>query len=123
MVKRSFLGVSTSRFILYAGVLVMLALVLRPLFVAATASWQAETVDSDGTVGLYPSLVLDAEGNPRMSYSYDTTKDLKYARWDGAQWQVETVESEGYVGSYSSLALDDAGNPHISYLYKSEDGH
>jgi hypothetical protein len=124
MVRRMAMVVSGSKavgFVLCTLLVVVLAgsLAARYLSAKADAVWQMETVDSAGAVGLYPSLVLDADGNPHISYSDDTYKDLKYARWDGTEWQVETVESDGDVGSYSSLALDNAGNPHISYLYTS----
>jgi hypothetical protein len=94
--------------------MLVLLTALPHLAAHAVAPWQMETVDSAGTVGLYPSLALDADGKPHISYSHDTNKDLIYAYWDGAQWHVDPVETEGTVGSYSSLALDSEGNPHVS---------
>lgn len=79
------------------------------------ARWNHETVDQSDAVGRFPSLALDSEGHPHISYYDDLTDDLKYACWDGSSWLVETVDAEGIVGAYASLALDSGGHPHISY--------
>ncbi|WP_144060459.1 hypothetical protein [Archaeoglobus sulfaticallidus] len=73
-----------------------------------------ETVDSSGG-GRHPSLALDSNGNPHISYYDATNGDLKYAYKDANGWHIETVDSEGDVGKYTSLALDSNGYPHISY--------
>ena len=85
---------------------------------ASALAWQNETVDSTGTtVGLYTSLALDGDGNPRISYFYHYSGyDLKFALRDSAGWHAEWVDSEGMTGFDSSLALDGTGNPRISYL-------
>ena len=80
------------------------------------SAWDIETVDSNDNAGVDNILVLDALGNPHISYiAYPDGGDvLKYAAWDGVHWTIETADAAGYL-SYPSLALDGAGNPHIGY--------
>ncbi|NIV31370.1 MAG: hypothetical protein GWN58_18310, partial [Anaerolineae bacterium] len=82
--------------------------------------WDIQTVDSEGSVGTYTSLVLDSAGHPHISYYNGSTSDLKYARWTGSAWDIQTVDSDGSVGWDSALALDPEGHPHISYMDHTE---
>ncbi|MDD1714506.1 MAG: hypothetical protein LUQ61_04510, partial [Methanoregulaceae archaeon] len=89
------------------------------LFIVCTVSaltWQVETVDSGG-YGEYTSMVLNAGGEPRISYYDRAHGDLRFAKnsYDGGGWKIETVDSAGDVGLYTSLVLNGAGNPCISY--------
>lgn len=82
-------------------------------------------MDSRGDVGRFPSLVLDEQGNPAVSY-YEregpTNGYIKYAAWDGGQWNPQRVDELdgvvlGHLGARknSSLVLDRLGDPIIAY--------
>uniref|UniRef100_UPI003AF5A390 hypothetical protein n=8 Tax=Thiolapillus sp. TaxID=2017437 RepID=UPI003AF5A390 len=78
------------------------------------------TIDSTGTVGMFTSLVLDASGDPVISYYDNINHDLKLAHcYDpnctGGGESIVVVDNNGSVGRYSSLALDAIGQPVISY--------
>lgn len=79
----------------------------------SVSGWSIETVDSLGDTGQYPSLELDAQGFPHISYCDATNVVLKYAHKDASGWHIQTVDN---AGSYPSLALDESGTPHISYF-------
>jgi len=83
-------------------------------------AWSIETVETGNFD--YPSLALDADGYPHISYTTYDTHVLKYAKWTGSAWSIETVDSTTSVGPRASLALDSEGKPHISY-YDEADGN
>ncbi len=77
-------------------------------------------VDVAGDVGGYISLVLDAVGNPVISYSDLSNDDLTVvhcndANCAGGGESVRAVDGAADVGTYTSLVLDAAGNPVIAY--------
>ncbi|MDT8306535.1 MAG: hypothetical protein RRC07_11420 [Anaerolineae bacterium] len=80
-----------------------------------SSGWQLSTVDAYG--GEHPSLGLDAEGRPHLSYIVDydvwTGGELRYAYDDGS-WQVEAVRANVRI-SDSALALDSTGKVHLVY--------
>ena len=82
--------------------------------------WHNLTLDGpESWVGLYTSLVLDANGQPHIGYEGDAT--LQYAYKDPTGWKFEIAGAEGQGGHFPSIALDGSGMAWISY-YKSEDG-
>jgi hypothetical protein len=76
--------------------------------------WITTTVDTPGDAGIDPSLVVDAAGNPHISYNRNSC--LMYASYDSSSWQIETVAcGTGWYGWFTSLELDALGYPRISY--------
>jgi hypothetical protein len=105
---------------------VRLALVLVTVLAAgfpvarlcAASEWELQTVDARWVRHPNPSIALDANGWPRISYlamlgEFDEDWCLGYAAWNGTSWDLELVDSRAGVGN--SLQLDAAGHPHISY--------
>jgi hypothetical protein len=81
--------------------------------------WQVQLLDARGDAGYSPSLALDANGYPHISYGRlfqdpdDAISYLTYARWDGVRWHNEVVAN---AVSETAMALDSSGNPHIAYI-------
>jgi hypothetical protein len=77
------------------------------------------TVDSDGSVGGYPSIAIGDSGNPVISYRDWTNEALKVAACTTTDCSgtstITTVDSTGNVGWMTSIAIGDNGYPVISY--------
>ncbi len=78
-----------------------------------------ETVDPAWGVGLYTSLAVDNNYNPRISYVDQFNYKLKYAAKNSGSWTIETLDALGGVYGHTSLALYSGGIlgqfPGISY--------
>lgn len=86
-------------------------------FLKNSRTARVEVVDSTSLVGSYPSIALDRNGVPCISYYDIKDKNLKFAvRVGNDQWSTELVDSVGKVGLYSSLAIDSVNRPHIAYF-------
>lgn len=84
-------------------------------------AWLARTLDFDNETGKWNSMVLDAQGNPLISYSAWFNGELRLAHWNGKTWEFVTADSrarspqEYNIGEGNSLILDSNGNPHVSF--------
>jgi hypothetical protein len=84
----------------------------------AKAAWRIETVEGDDMVGESPSLALDSNNNPHISYASNDNYSLQYAYHDGSNWSIETlINGLGSGFLPSSLQIDISNNPHISYAF------
>jgi hypothetical protein len=71
--------------------------------------WSTSTIDSNHTVGLYPSIAINAlTGKPNISYYNKSAGDLRLAQLGDNGWATSMVANAGDVGRYSSLAFDGA---------------
>ncbi|MCK5772991.1 MAG: hypothetical protein KAH57_04325, partial [Thermoplasmata archaeon] len=77
--------------------------------------WDISTIESSSDSGNYPSLVLDSNDRPIISYykATGTTIYLRLARWNGTGWDLSTVDTN--VGLESSIAIGSNDELHISY--------
>ena len=91
----------------------------------STGTTTITTVDSDGDVGQYASMMLNLFGWPVVSYFDATNLEVKVAGVSvesptcSSSTSIQIVDSAGWVGQLTSLALDAAGRPVVSY---SQDG-
>lgn len=78
------------------------------------------TIDSVGVVGLYPSIIIGADGFPVISYYDSTHSDLLVAHCGNADCSsgntTTTVDSSGSVGSDTSISIGSDGFPVVSYF-------
>ena len=78
--------------------------------------WYIEVLDSDGNTGEDPSITIDKNNYPHISYLRKSSEDLMYIYYNGIFWIKILVDSSDFVGNSSSLKLDSDDYPHISYF-------
>ncbi len=82
--------------------------------------WHSADIVDSGYGLIWPSLVLDSQDRPHVSWCNETGGRLEYAMWDGSSWQITTVEEGSCTGYCNSLGLDSSDYPHISYISAAE---
>ena len=88
------------------------------------------TIDAEGDVGRFPSLVLNAWGFPAVTYferNSATEGAIKLARWNGASWDIQRIGelANVFLGHFgarrtSSLVLDEQDRPIVAYADEQE---
>jgi hypothetical protein len=77
--------------------------------------WNYEFADKTLGVGLAPSLALDGNDDPHISYTNSDGDILLYAKRINGTWSSEIVDDTDLVGERSSIAVDSKGRVHIAY--------
>lgn len=86
------------------------------LYRLSTAEFLSETVDSEGFVGEYSSIVLDRSLRPSISYYDSTNNDLKLAVRGGPnRWLIFRPDLVGVVGDNCRMLLLPDGQLGIAY--------
>jgi hypothetical protein len=106
----------------------LLSVILFSLLITGVAfgeGWYISTVDSEGSVGRFPSIAVDVNDNTHISYceyfDLGLYSDLKYAYRTGSSWEITIVETGGRAGRYNSITTNSSDIPHISYCYSPGD--
>lgn len=87
--------------------------------------WQARTLDYEGQTGKWNSMVVDAQGNPHLSYDSFLKGELKCAYNNGKEWKISVVDSreaDRGNGAYNrgmgnSILVNSKGLSQIAYEY------
>lgn len=69
----------------------------------------------EGDTGWWPSLAIDKQDRPHLSYCDAHRGDLRYATKQNRTWKTEMVVSKGAVGKYTALAVDSKGTVGIAF--------
>jgi hypothetical protein len=85
----------------------------------AASTWRHGETDPGPDVGLWTSMLLDAGGNPMVSYYDATNAALKFASTPdgGATWSIHTVmqAAQSDIGRYAKMLLVN-GKPTVAFL-------
>lgn len=80
----------------------------------AGGAWSFATIDSQGDVGSWSSIDLDASGKAHVSYM-GSNFTLRHATEVTGGWAANTVDGSGVTGYDTSLAARPGSGVHISY--------
>lgn len=98
---------------------IMLFLLILALFIPGhefIAEGQARWVFTDVGQGIMPSLALDPQGNPHVTFiRIGENGWVRYASLQNSQWQISQIASGDLYGP-PSIAVDEQGRPHIVWL-------
>ena len=78
------------------------------------SSWDFESVDTSGDVGLGSALAMDGD-TPWIAYYDESNGDLKVATPGAEGWDLHTVDSDGDVGLQPDITVDAWGQVHVTY--------
>ncbi|MEJ2208576.1 MAG: hypothetical protein P8129_06005 [Anaerolineae bacterium] len=78
------------------------------------AAWQTERINDAPTLG--PSLALDSNDWPRVTYNDLSADGIRYAYRDGGGWHIQAPSPDSaWTVGYPSLAIDTQDRTHMSY--------
>jgi len=81
-------------------------------------SWNIQVVDSVGNyTGFYPSLGLDSQGNPYISYTSDLVANpfLKLAYFNGSGWEIQVISTD--LGTFAGQPRETSLGIYNDYVY------
>lgn len=78
--------------------------------------WQSDVVDELGSPGQEVSMVLDSQGDPRLTYQANIGggTELRFAAFDGTSWAVAAVDRRVFAGKHTAMAYDASGELYIA---------
>ena len=94
------------------------------------SEWVIGTVDNEALLYLHPSIALDADDRPHISYLAIAPigYHLKYAQLTEGGWRIETIDNAVFFGAIpdyfekTSTVIDSHDRPHISYCSSHDAG-
>ena len=83
------------------------------------STWTTEIVDTNGNVGHYSAIVVDATGSTHIVYNVEDSGGVsigvRYASNSTGPWTTATVATGANVGAFPAIALNADGYPYVTY--------
>lgn len=76
-------------------------------------TWHIETIDQNGSVGGFSSLVVDRSGEVHIVYFDDHHDRLKYVHGHFSDWSYPDSLDGEWMGLFPLIALDNNQKPHV----------